>query len=303
MIRPTSQLIRKMGGLHKFIGWDRAILTDSGGFQAYSLADLRKVSDKGIEFASHLDGSRYFLSPEMALDIQRELGADIAMVLDFFTPYPSQFLDARIAVERTVGWAKRSIELKKSQQLFGIVQGATFRNLRHECTERLVELGFDGYGIGGLMIGEPPLVTNEMVSETTSVLPENKIRYLMGAGYPEDILEAVAHGVDLFDCVLPTRNGRTGMAFTSGGKLIIKASAFADDKQPLDKKCRCYTCQNFSRAYLRHLFNAGEVLAGRLVTYHNIHFYIKLMEKVRKHIRNGTYKQFMKKEIKKYNFR
>lgn len=303
MIRPTSQLIRKMGGLHKFIGWDRAILTDSGGFQAYSLADLRKVNDKGIEFASHLDGSRYFLSPEIALDIQRELGADIAMVLDFFTPYPSQFLDARIAVERTVGWAKRSIDIKKRQQLFGIVQGATFKNLRRECTERLVELNFDGYGIGGLMIGEPPLVTNEMVSETTSVLPENKVRYLMGAGYPEDILEAVAHGVDLFDCVLPTRNGRTGMAFTSGGKVIIKASTFADDKQPLDKKCRCYTCQNFSRAYLRHLFNAGEALAGRLVTYHNIHFYIKLMEKVRKHIRNGTYKQFMKKEIKKYNFR
>ena len=303
MIRPTSPVIKKLGGLHKFMNWDRVIVTDSGGFQAYSLADLRKVSDKGIEFASHLDGSKYFLSPEMALDIQRELGSDIAMVLDFFTPYPSQFLDARLAVERTVNWAKRSIPLRKKQLLFGIVQGATFKNLRRECTERLVQLKFDGYGIGGLMIGEPPLVTNEMVAETTAALPEHRIRYLMGAGYPEDILEAVAHGVDLFDCVLPTRNGRTGMAFTSQGKIIIKASTYARDKQPLDKKCRCYTCQNFSRAYLRHLFNAGETLAGRLVTYHNIQFYINLMRTIRKHIRAGTYRQFMKRELKKYNFR
>ena len=193
--------------------------------------------------------------------------------------------------------------MKKKQLLFGIVQGATFKNLRRECTERLVELKFDGYGIGGLMIGEPPLVTNEMVAETTAALPENRTRYLMGAGYPEDILEAVAHGVDLFDCVLPTRNGRTGMAFTSQGKIIIKASTYARDKQPLDNKCRCYTCKNFSRAYLRHLFNAGEVLAGRLVTYHNIHFYMQLMQNIRKHIRNDTYQQFMRREIKKYNFR
>lgn len=303
MIRPTSQVIKKLGGLHKFMNWDRVIATDSGGFQAYSLADLRKVSDKGIEFASHLDGSKYFLSPEMALDMQRELGSDIAMVLDFFTPYPSQFLDARLAVERTVSWAKRSIPLRKKQLLFGIVQGATFKNLRRECTERLVQLKFDGYGIGGLMIGEPPFVTNEMVAETTAALPENRIRYLMGAGYPEDILEAVAHGVDLFDCVLPTRNGRTGMAFTSQGKIIIKASTYARDKQPLDKKCRCYTCKNFSRAYLRHLFNAGETLAGRLVTYHNIQFYMNLMRTIRKHIRAGTYRQFMKQALRKYNFR
>jgi queuine tRNA-ribosyltransferase len=303
MIRPTSEVIKKLGGLHTFMNWDRVIVTDSGGFQAYSLADLRNVSEKGIEFASHLDGSKYFLSPEMALDIQRELGSDIAMVLDFFTPYPSQFLDARLAVERTVNWAKRSIPVRKKQPLFGIVQGATFKNLRRECTERLAELKFDGYGIGGLMIGEPPLVTNEMVAETAAALPEKRMRYLMGAGYPEDILEAVAHGVDLFDCVLPTRNGRTGMAFTSRGKVIIKASAYARDKQPLDKTCTCYTCQNFSRAYLRHLFNAGETLAGRLTTYHNIHFYMHLMHNIRKHIRAGTYSAFMKRELKKYNFR
>jgi queuine tRNA-ribosyltransferase len=303
MQRPTSKLIKKMGGLHKFMDWDKAILTDSGGFQAYSLGDLRNVNDEGIEFSSHLDGSRIFLNPEIVIDIQDELGTDIAMCLDFFTPYPSQFLEARIAVERTVNWAKRSIAVKKKAQLFGIIQGATFKNLRRECAERLVELNFPGYGIGGLMIGEPSSLTNEMVSEVNKVIPEKNIRYLMGCGYPEDIVEAVGLGVDLFDCVLPTRNGRTGMAFTSEGKIVIKASRYAEDKAPLDKRCDCYTCRNFSRAYLRHLFNAGEALAGRLVSYHNIYFYIDLMKKIRSSIKKGNYKNFKKRISKTFDFK
>jgi len=303
MLRPTSELIRKMGGLHTFMGWPRAILTDSGGFQAYSISDLRKVSDAGVEFSSHLNGSRYFLSPEIAVDVQDELGADIAMCLDFFTPYPSQFLDARIAVERTVDWAKRSLKVQKTQPLFGIVQGATFKHLRRECAERIVELNFSGHGLGGLMIGEPSSITNEIVQEVCQILPEKKIRYLMGCGYPEDILEAVSLGVDLFDCVLPTRNGRTGMAFTSEGKIIIKASRYAEDDAPLDGKCNCYTCKHFTRAYLRHLFNADEALAGRLVSYHNIYFYTKLMSQIRKSIQEGNYLSFVRKMRKKFDFR
>ncbi len=303
MLRPTSKLIKKLGGLHKFMGWDRVILTDSGGFQAYSLSDLRNANDEGIEFSSHLDGSKHFLSPELAIDIQNELGSDIAMVLDFFTPYPSQFLDARIAIERTIHWAKRSTNLKKKQPLFGIIQGATFRELRRECAQRIVKLNFAGYGIGGLMIGEPSHLTNEMVDEVNQVLPSNKVRYLMGCGYPEDILEAVSFGVDLFDCVLPTRNGRTGMAFTSEGKIIIKGSKYAEDDQPLDKACNCYTCRHFSRAYIRHLFNAGEALAGRLVSYHNVSFYMKLLANIRKSIQQNKYGEFKKKASKQYNFR
>lgn len=303
MLRPTSTLIKRIGGLHRFMGWDRVILTDSGGFQAYSLSDLRKANDEGIEFSSHLDGSKHFLNPELAIKIQNELGSDIAMVLDFFTPYPSQFLDARIAIERTVHWAKRSINFKKKQPLFGIVQGATFKKLRRECAQRIVDLNFDGYGIGGLMIGEPSHLTNEMVYETNQVLPTNKVRYLMGCGYPEDILEAVGLGVDLFDCVLPTRNGRTGMAFTSEGKIIIKGSKYAEDNIPLDKGCNCYTCRHFSRAYLRHLFNAGEPLAGRLVSYHNVRFYVNLLANIRKSIQKKKYREFQKEVSKYYNFR
>jgi queuine tRNA-ribosyltransferase len=303
MLRPGSKLIKDKGGLHKFMNWNRAILTDSGGFQAYSLSQLIKTSDEGIEFSSHLDGSKHFLSPELAVEIQDDLGSDIAMILDFFSPYPAQFLDARLAVERTVDWAKRSLEVKKHDNLFGIIQGATYKELRRECTERIVDLDFAGYGIGGLMIGEPSLLTNEIVETCTQAIPENEIRYLMGCGYPEDILEAVEHGVDLFDCVLPTRNGRTGMAFTGNGKLIVKASKYAKDDTPLDETCSCYTCRNFSRAYIRHLFNAGEILAGRLVSYHNIHFYMQLMAGIRKSIAENTFTHFKKTVSRKYNFR
>jgi len=303
MLRPGPEVIRQAGGLHQFIGWHRAILTDSGGFQAYSLANLKKVSDDGIEFSSHLDGAKYFLSPERAIELQKELGSDIAMCLDFFTPYPSQLLEARLAVERTVNWAKRSKAVKKKPLIFGIIQGATYKNLRRECAQRILDLGFSGFGIGGLMIGEPFSLTREMTSAVTELIPQKKVRYLMGCGYPEDIVEAVGLGVDLFDCVLPTRNGRTGMAFTSEGKVIIKSSRYATDESPLDPGCNCYTCRNFSRSYLRHLFNAGESLGGRLVSYHNIYFYIKLMTKIKKSIIAGNYDRFRTVILKKLKFR
>ncbi len=302
MLRPTSCLIKKLGGLHRFMSWDRGILTDSGGFQAYSLNSLRKVNDNGIEFSSHLDGSKHFLSPELAVSIQKDLGSDIAMCLDIFTGYPSSVLDARLAVERTVQWAKRSIK-SPAKNLLAIVQGATFKDLRRECARRLVDLGFPGYGIGGLMIGEPAGLTQEMVFETNQEIPARKIRYLMGAGYPEDIIEAVSQGIDLFDCVLPTRNGRTGMAFTTEGKVIVKASRYAQDKAPIDPACHCFTCRNFSRSYIRHLFNAGEALAGRLVSYHNIYFYIKMMRQLRNSIRSGKFALFLKKCRTAFDFR
>ncbi|OGC42117.1 tRNA guanosine(34) transglycosylase Tgt [candidate division WOR-3 bacterium RBG_13_43_14] len=302
MLRPTSPLIKQFGGLHRFMSWDRAILTDSGGFQAYSLNTLRKVNDDGIEFSSHLDGSRHFLSPELAVSIQKELGSDIAMCLDFFTGYPSSVLDARLAVERTLQWAKRSIK-GSTKNIFGIIQGATYKDLRRECARRLVDLDFPGYGIGGLMIGEPSSLTQEMVFEVNQEIPVKKIRYLMGAGYPEDIVEAVSRGVDLFDCVLPTRNGRTGMAFTTGGKIIVKASRYAQDTAPIDPECTCFTCRNFSRGYIRHLFNAGEALAGRLVSYHNLHFYIKLMGQLRSSIKSGKLAGFTQKCRSSFNFR
>ncbi|MCX7994404.1 MAG: tRNA guanosine(34) transglycosylase Tgt [candidate division WOR-3 bacterium] len=303
MQRPGTALLKKLGGIHKFMDWDRAILTDSGGFQAYSLSPLRNVDDDGLTFTSHIDGSKIHLTPEKAIEVQRDLGTDIAMCLDFFTPYPSEFIEARIAVERTVNWAKRSLMVKKKPKIFAIVQGATFGELRKDCARRLLELRFPGYGIGGLMIGEPAHLTMEMVNTVNEIIPENKVRYLMGCGYPEDILEAVSLGVDLFDCVLPTRNGRTGMAFTSEGKIIIKSSRYADDDAPLDKNCNCYTCRNFSRAYLRHLFNVGEGLGGRLVSYHNISFYISLMKKIRYHIQKGNYDKFLLKTKASFNFR
>jgi queuine tRNA-ribosyltransferase len=303
LLRPSPELIRDMGGLHHFMGWDRAIVTDSGGFQAYSLDNLRTVSDQGVEFSSHLDGSLHMLTPERVVNIQHDLGSDIAMVLDFFTPYPSPFMQARIAVERTIHWAERSIENRTAQPLFGIVQGASYKDLRIECAERLCKLQFNGYGIGGLMIGEPYSITNEMVETCTTTLPPDQVRYLMGCGYPEDILEAVAMGVDLFDCVLPTRNGRTGMAFTSEGKVIIKASRYAQDDIPLDPGCDCYTCRHFSRAYLRHLFNAGELLAGRLVSYHNLSFFIHLMKNIQQHIAQDTFQEFKQNAMNTYDFR
>jgi len=303
MQRPGADRVKQLGGLHRFMHWDGAILTDSGGFQAYSLGDLRKVNDEGLTFASHLDGSRLHLTPETAVKIQNDLGADIAMCLDFFTGYPSSLMDARRAVERTVDWARRSLSIKIKPELFGIVQGATYSDLRRECADRLVALDFPGYGIGGLMIGEPPELSREMVGSVTSRIPTGKVRYLMGGGYPEDIIEAVSQGVDLFDCVLPTRNGRTGMAFTSQGKVIVKGGRFGSDESPLDRNCPCDTCRNFTRAYLRHLFNVGEALGPRLVTHHNLCFYMHLMSRIRKSVRTGKFKYLIKEMSKHFDFR
>jgi queuine tRNA-ribosyltransferase len=303
MQRPGADRIKQLGGLHRFMDWDGAILTDSGGFQAYSLGALRKVNDEGLTFASHLDGSKIHLTPETAVKAQDDLGTDIAMCLDFFTGYPSSLLDSRRAVERTLDWARRGRGIKMKPALFGIVQGATYPELRRECADRLVAMDFPGYGIGGLMIGEPPELTREMVGSAVSRIPAENVRYLMGGGYPEDIIEAVGQGVDLFDCVLPTRNGRTGMAFTWQGKVIVKGGRFGADESPLDKKCPCYTCRNFTRAYLRHLFNVGEALGPRLVTYHNVFFYMDLMSRIRKGIRTGKFKYLVKDMLKDFDFR
>jgi queuine tRNA-ribosyltransferase len=303
MQRPGADRVKQLGGLHRFMRWDGAILTDSGGFQAYSLGDLRQVNDEGLAFASHLDGTRIRLTPEIAIKTQDDLGTDIAMCLDFFTGYPSPLMDARRAVERTIAWARRSQMVGITPALFGIVQGATYPDLRRECAERLREMDFPGYGIGGLMIGEPPEMAREMVGTVTAAIPTGRVRYLMGGGYPEDIIEAVSQGVDLFDCVLPTRNGRTGMAFTGQGKVIIKGGRFGADESPLDRTCPCYTCRNFSRAYLRHLFNVGEALGPRLVTHHNLFFYMNLMSRIRQSIRAGKFKYLVKELGKHFDFR
>lgn len=303
MQRPGTAMIKKLGGLHQFMRWPGVILTDSGGFQAYSLGDLRTVTDDGITFASHIDGMRIILTPENAVTIQQELGTDIAMCLDFFTGYPSTFMDARMAMERTIQWAARGRDTGIKTALFGIVQGATYQDLRRECSRRLLELDFPGYGIGGLMIGEPAQATIDMVAAVSEVIPGDRIRYLMGGGYPEDILEAVEQGVDLFDCVLPTRNGRTGMAFTWAGKVVIKGGRFGADPGPLDASCSCYTCRTFSRAYLRHLFNVGEALGPRLVSYHNLCFYFELLSRIRSSIRSGSFKYLIKGLKKQFDFR
>lgn len=303
MQRPGTAVVHALGGLHGFMQWHGMIVTDSGGFQGYSLGDVRKVSDDGLEFASPLDGARIALTPESAAEVQYQLGTDIGMCLDFFTGYPASRLEARLAVERTVAWALRSRTVRPRSVLFAIVQGGTYPDLRRECAERLVDAGFPGYGLGGLMIGEPSDLTMAMVTAAAEVIPRKAVRYLMGAGYPEDIVEAVRCGVDLFDCVLPTRNGRTGMAFTSLGKVIIKGGRHAEDPAPLDPACRCYTCRTFSRGYLRHLFNVGEALGPTLISYHNIAYYMRLMKQIRTHLQNGTFAAFAERTRKICRFR
>ena len=300
-LRPGADIIQRLGGIHQFMNWPGSILTDSGGFQAYSLSELKDFDDDGISFKSHLDGSKHTFTPEKAVEIQEMIGADIIMQLDLFFPYPNTMTQARISIERTITWAERSLKLKlkpADQSLFAIIQGATFSDLRRECARRLVDLDFDGYAIGGLCVGEPKDETFEIVDRTTEVIPRGQIRYLMGAGYPEDIVDAVALGIDLFDCVLPTRNGRTGTAFTSGGKVMIRNGRYRDDDQPLDPSCNCYTCKNFCRAYLRHLFMSNEMLGPRLLTYHNIFFFNRFMKQIQDSIVKGRFNEF-RKSIKK----
>jgi queuine tRNA-ribosyltransferase len=296
-LRPGHQLIRDLGGLHHFMHWDKPILTDSGGFQVYSLGALRKITEAGVLFQSHIDGSRHFISPEIAVSIQEALGSDIVMCLDECTPYPVTLREAEKSLDLTLQWAVRSKKAAKNseQALFGIVQGGMYPDLRKKSVEKLVEINFDGYALGGLSVGEPKEIMMNTVVNINPLLPFDKPRYLMGVGLPEDIVACVDHGVDLFDCVIPTRSARNGLLFTNHEKVVIKHARYRDDPLPVDRLCDCYTCRNYSRAYLRHLFMAKEILAMVLNTIHNVRFYMRLMERIREAIREDRYLEFKEK--------
>lgn len=286
-LRPGVEVIRDLGGLHRFMGWNGAILTDSGGYQVFSLGALRKITEEGVHFQSHLDGSSHLLTPEKVVQIQEDLGSDISMVLDECIPHPSSREYVKISTARTVRWAERSLKARKksAQALFGIIQGGMYEDLRAECARELTPIPFDGFAVGGLGVGEGAATLNSIGAFTAGLLPENRPRYLMGVGRPEDLIFAVRCGYDLFDCVLPTRNARTGTLFTSRGKINIKRAEFSTDPRPVDESCDCYCCRHFSRAYLRHLYHSGEILAAQLHTIHNVHFYHRLMDKFRQLIR------------------
>jgi queuine tRNA-ribosyltransferase len=304
-LRPGTEVLEKAGGLHNFMNWQKPILTDSGGYQVYSLSSLRKLKEDGVEFRSHLDGSSHFFSPGKVIQIQRSIGSDIMMVLDECTPYPCDIEYAEKSTDLTSKWAglnKEAFEKTKplyghKQFLFGIIQGSVYKNLREKSAADLRKLDFDGYAIGGLAVGEPAEEMYSITDFTTNLMPEDKPRYLMGVGRPENILESIERGIDMFDCVMPTRNARHGVIFTSQGVLTLTNSQFKDDFEKLDVNCDCYTCKNYSRAYLRHLFNAGELLALELASIHNLHFYISLMSEARKKILDGSFKEWKNKTI------
>ncbi len=310
-IRPGVEIIRELGGLHKFSTWNRSLLTDSGGFQVFSLSDLRKLTEEGVEFRSHVDGTKMFLSPEVSMEIQAALGSEIVMVFDECAPGNAEIEVTRKSLEMTARWALRSKNrfdelqnqkadtgfteadnLSGRQALFGIIQGAGHLNLRRESLEKTTEIGFDGYAVGGLSVGEEKSVMYEVLEFLAPQMPKDAPRYLMGVGTPEDLVEAVYRGVDMFDCVLPTRNGRTGAAFTSRGKLNIRNAKFAADSEPLDLNCPCSVCQRYSRAYLRHLYQTGEMLAAILISHHNLAFFLDTMKKVRHSIKLGKFGEF-----------
>ena len=293
-LRPGHDLIRSFGGLHTFMGWPSPILTDSGGFQVFSLGTLARVSEEGVRFQSHLDGARHMITPERAIDIQMALGSDIMMVLDECTPYPATYDSARLSMEMTCRWARRCQEAGQGRSggLFAIVQGSTYKSLRDNCVATLLADGFDGYAIGGLGVGEPRDVMYDLATHTAAQLPTHQPRYLMGVGKPQDLLQGVRAGIDMFDCVLPTRNARNGFLFTSAGRVVIKNAQYRTDERPLDAHCDCYTCQHHSRAYLRHLFIAGEILGLHLNTLHNVTYYLRLMTQIRQAIRDGTLADF-----------
>ncbi len=304
-LRPGHEVIKEVGGLHRFMKWDGPILTDSGGFQVFSLSPLRKISDEGVTFRSHLDGSLHFLTPELVMEIQGALGADIAMVFDECTPYPATREYALKSLKLTTEWAKRCLEAKnENQALFGIVQGGVYKDLRKQSAEELIEMDFDGYALGGLSVGEPKELMYEMVNYTTPLLPVDRPRYLMGIGDLLDVLEAVSAGIDMFDCVMPTRNARNGTLFTSRGRISIKREEFKKDPGPLDPDCSCYTCRNYSRAYLRHMFMSREILSMRLNTMHNLQFYMEFFRRLREAISSGRFEQFRKEQtpVLKNNF-
>lgn len=295
-IRPGHELIERFGGLHGFMNWKGSILTDSGGFQIFSLKDLAKITEEGAEFRSHLDGAKKFLSPESAIKVQQSLGSDIMMCLDTCIPYPATREEVVQSTALTTRWAKRcrDAHTKRDQLLFGIIQGGMHEELRKMHAEQLIDIRFDGYAIGGLSVGEEPQVMYDMTEATTPHMPENHARYLMGVGTPQDLVEGVWRGIDMFDCVMPTRNARNGMLFTSNGRVVIKNARYRDDMQPLDESCTCYTCRNYSRAYLRHLHMSREILSYHLNTIHNLHYYLNLMAGIRKSIEEDNFAQFRK---------
>ncbi len=297
-LRPGHEAIARMGGLHRFMHWDRAILTDSGGFQAFSLSKLTRIDDRGVLFRSHLNGDPHLFTPESTVDVQTALGSDIMMVLDECLAYPASHQAARHSMERTIRWARQAFahwtpRSNGRQALFPIVQGSMFTDLRAECAARLAELGAEGYAVGGLSVGEPRPVSLEMTEASVPVLPADRPRYVMGVGAPEELPEYVARGVDMMDCVMPSRNARTGCLFTSTGKLIVKHARFKEDTGPVDESCSCSTCRNYSRAYLRHLFQAGEMLYCTLATIHNLRRYLDIMRQMRQAILLGTFPEFL----------
>jgi len=293
-LRPGHEMLQRRGGLHRFISWDRPILTDSGGYQVFSMRGLSKVCEEGVAFQSHINGSRHFISPEKAVEIEAALGADIIMAFDECLAYPADYKTSSASLERTLRWAARSLSAhhREDQFLYGIIQGGFYSELRQRAAEGLLELGFDGLALGGLSVGEPQAQMLSVLEQVVPMIPPRLPRYLMGVGRPEDLVEAVARGIDLFDCVLPTRHARTGSLFTAQGEINIKNARYAEDEGPLDSQCPCYTCANFSRAYLRHLFMAKELLALRLNAIHNLCYYLGLMRKIRKAIGNGSFKDF-----------
>ncbi len=293
-IRPGHELIREFGGLHGFMHWDRPILTDSGGFQIFSLQELATITEEGAGFRSHLDGARLFLSPEDAVHVQEALGSDIMMALDTCIPYPADRRQAEEATALTSRWARRcrNAQSETGQLLFGIVQGGMYPDLRKQAVGELMDIGFDGYALGGLSVGEPKELMLEMLAQTVPHLPGDYPVYLMGVGTPEDLVEGVYHGVDMFDCVMPTRNARNGMLFTSSGRLVIKNSRYRDDHRPVDEQCNCYTCRHYSRAYLRHLFQCHELLACQLNSIHNLHYYCALMAAMRQAVFEDRFLEF-----------
>ena len=306
-LRPGTEILEEAGGLHKFMNWQKPILTDSGGFQVFSLSELRELKKDGVEFRSHLDGSKHFFTPEKVIGIERSIGSDIMMVLDECTPFPCDYVYAKKSKELTSAWAilnKEAFENTKplygyEQFLFGIIQGSVYKDLREDSAADLTKLDFDGYAIGGLAVGEPMETMFELVNFTTDLMPDQKPRYLMGVGRPENILEAIERGIDMFDCVMPTRNARNSYLFTSTGILSMRNNKYKNEFFPVDEACDCYTCKNFTRAYLRHLFIAKEVLALELASLHNLHFYLNLVTEARKNILNGTFKNWKEKILPK----
>ncbi len=305
-LRPGIDVLKTMGGLHSFMHWDKPILTDSGGYQVFSLSDLRKISHEGVTFKSHLDGSSHFFSPEKVIEIQRAIGSDIMMVLDECTPYPCDSSYAKKSNALTVRWAKEALSVVKQSQplyghnqaLFAIVQGSVFKEIRTESATALVDLDFEGYAIGGLAVGEPVEIMYDITEHTIQYLPQEKPRYLMGVGTPENILESIERGIDMFDCVLPTRNGRNAMLFTRNGKMNMRNLLHKTSGLPVDNECECYTCKNFSRAYLRHLFIVNEILALQLASIHNLTFYLWLVKEARTNILHNNFSVWKKNMLK-----